>query len=281
MKERPIIFSGPMVRAILDGRKTYTRRIIRLPDDVTEGPRYWTTPTGRPQEGYADPGVNYWTPSGNHIDPCPYGFPGDRLYVRERWQYYDWTEDGMPRIRYAADNAALWRDTSDDWIERTEDVWADLSDSENFQIDNRARDRRWRPSIHMPKWAARIWLEVTGVRVERLQDINRGDCMEEGCPFPDIADADPVGWFRGLWDSLNAKRAPWDSNPWVWIVEFRKLPTGSTTVTTAGALASMTVTNAPIMLATENERLREALAAHAPHELNRIERESAGGKDRE
>ncbi len=80
---------------------------------------------------------------------------------------------------------------------------------------------RWRPSIHMPRKASRITLEITEVRVERLQDISRGDCMAEGCPFPNIAKlTDPIEWFAELWESINEN---WDANPWVWVVEFKRV----------------------------------------------------------
>ena len=80
---------------------------------------------------------------------------------------------------------------------------------------------RWKPSIHMPKWAARIWLEVTGVRVERLQAISRGDAMTEGCPFPNMADGEaPREWFAEVWKSTGGD---WDANPWVWVIDFKRI----------------------------------------------------------
>jgi hypothetical protein len=138
MKERPILFSAPMVRVLLDGSKTQTRRIVK--GMALE----WLRPDGFTPEFVASP-ENYLS---------PYGQPGDRLYVRETWQFYDWTEDGEPCIRFAADNATIWPSTPPG--EALVDIWAALSRPENYSIDNRARDRRWRPSIFMPRWASRI-----------------------------------------------------------------------------------------------------------------------------
>ncbi len=211
MKERPILFSGPMVRALLDGSKTQTRRVVK------PQPTHFN-PVGVPRRVI---------PTGGPSDVirCPYGQPGDRLWVRESWQFYDWTEDGQPCARFAADNATTWPlRIPEEQADRLNEIWAGLSAPENYSIDNHARDRRWRPSIHMPRWASRITLEITGVRVERLQDITRGDAMSEGCPFPNMAKGeDPRKWYADLWNEINGPAA-WDANPWVWVVEFRMLP---------------------------------------------------------
>ena len=182
MKERPIIFSGPMVRAILDGRKTQTRRVVKQQPSISSQSEaaWWSDSEQRWLESRHMP--VHW--------PCPYGQPGDRLWVRETWakpgEVGDYTE-------YRADN--------DDPL-----------------------GAKWRPSIHMPRHVSRLTLEVTGVRVERLQEIKPEEALSEGCgmrgsstdaPFNAIRD------FKLLWDSINAKRGhSWESNPWVWIVEF-------------------------------------------------------------
>lgn len=186
MSERGILFSAPMVRALLDGSKTQTRRAIK-----------------------PDPGSNINPVRNNLIvwqwatvesrRRCPYGAEGDRLWVREtHWWFKDEVdhETGYfpPKL------------TSEDVQYR-----ADCDDGRKV----------WRPSIFMPRWASRITLEITEVRVERLQDISRGDAMAEGCPFPNMAEGDnPRSWYRGLWESINGVDS-WTANPWVWVIEFR------------------------------------------------------------
>lgn len=237
MKERPILFSGPMVRAILEGRKTQTRRVVKPQPYVVpyndaygniEEALFWRHP--EPEEDW---------PMRHH---CPFGKPGDRLWVKETWQYYGWTEDGEPFIRYAADGKSkLKRVNSYEWGEKIWDIFSYLSAPENYNIDNHARDRRWRPSIHMPRWASRITLRITDIRVERLQDISdRGpsnDCTAEGVYHGGLKVPTYEEWhwrgfnsaekcmFRDLWDSINGKRSgcSWDDNPWVWVVEFEKI----------------------------------------------------------
>jgi hypothetical protein len=189
MNEHSIIFSGEMVRAILEGRKTQARRVVN--------PIHWPW---FDKHGAAE-----------HCLTCPYGQPGDRLWVRETWRPYCIISGiRAPQrlgIIYRADNAKIqnpaagnvWRM---DWV------------------------TRWRSPIHMPRWASRITLEIKGVRVERLQDISQADARDEGAECPLGHPHDPeIGYrlaYRDLWDSINAKRGhSWDSNPWVWVVEFK------------------------------------------------------------
>jgi hypothetical protein len=230
MTERPILFSAPMVRALLDGTKTQTRRAVKL--------KPWHQIEER-DDGTPWPWMHDNDRDADHWIACPYGQPGDRVWVRETWQYYDWDEEGEPCIRYAADNATAWPIPSgEDWADRLVDVWERLSRHENYSIDNRARDRRWRPSIHMPRWASRILLEVTAVRVERLQDISRGDAMAEGIQ-PLIGSDGPNYWtvcvndvsisaptaqdcFGMMWEYINGDDS-WTANPWVWVVEFKRV----------------------------------------------------------
>ena len=187
VKERPILFSGPMVRAILEGRKTQTRRVAKLTAgaNVRLGGRQWHP---------ADPEARL---------ACPYGKPGDRLWVRESFSW----ENIEPEITDPP--AELW-------------YWADGNPDSGY-----AEFTRPKPSIFMPRWASRITLEVTGVRVERVQEITPGDACKEGVfeggryrteePLPY-----PVATFKALWDSINAERGfGWDVNPWVWVIEFR------------------------------------------------------------
>jgi hypothetical protein len=219
VKERPILFSGPMVRAILDGQKTQTRRIISMRDAsrykfrALTGVRAVFDLIGKVKS------KGLWLPTFG-ID-CPYGQPGDRLWIRETADFIDrGTSSGghAPTVVYLADNAKrpIPTEHCDDFLRPV-----------------------MRPSIFMPRWASRITLEVTGVRVERVQEIAPKDCEAEGiCTRASDGtelwrdDLHPPGWthdpasiFRRLWDSINAKRGfGWDKNPWVWVIEFRRAP---------------------------------------------------------
>ena len=226
MTDRPILYSGPMVRAIIADRKTQTRRLVKVGDTIAER-----------DDGTPWPHYTTWAhgDDGSPWAPCPYGAPGDRLWVRETWRYHDWTEDGLPWIAYRADDsAALCEDVTPEWCDRVEAAWATLSDPRNTAIDGRARDRKWRPAIFMPRWASRLTLAVVSVRVERLQAITEEDAIAEGVlRTGGRANLDPHHFrpardlFADLWDSINAKRAPWSRNPWVWVVEFTRVTEGS------------------------------------------------------
>lgn len=215
-KERPILFSAPMVRAILEGRKTVTRR------PVTKRAALDCLAAGFEPSFLALPG---------NADLCPYGKPGDRLWVRESWwQAGDWQatypEDdtgawfGSKRVVYSADGAPP-----------DEPNTSYPNGLRNGAYSAAAPNKIWRhrPSIHMNRWACRILLEITAVRVERLQDISRADIRAEGlqCP-PELASDDvspnyrdwyPAAW-RELWESTAGN---WDANPWVWVVEFKQV----------------------------------------------------------
>lgn len=229
MKERPILFNGEMVRAILDGRKTQTRRAVKpqgavLTDDMARSMGV------RPPEDQNMPVVK-----------CPFGQPGDRLWVREnwwqagRWQVPAWPDAdgddavwcGSKRIVYAADGVPP--------NEPNRHYPAGLSNGKYAAAEPNTVWRS-RPSIHMPRWASRITLEITGVRVERLQDISDEDCWAEAPPwlsFPVRSPSDyaciengPRKAFQRLWESINGAGS-WGANPWVWVVEFKKLDTES------------------------------------------------------
>jgi hypothetical protein len=194
MKERPILFSGPMVRAILEGRKTQTRRVVgpKWNANVVDA-RIFTPGIG---VFGCDASVGY----GDRVQ-CPYGVPGDRMWVRETWAPHD-------------DLAASSKDVGMIYYR---------ADDENYY----STDGRWRPSIHMPRWASRITLEITDVRVQRLQEIDYLDAMAEGIPEHGGNSSDGA-WritdkFRELWESINAKRCPWSSNPWVWAITFKSV----------------------------------------------------------
>ena len=203
MKERPIIFSSPMVRAILADHKTQTRRIIvwNRKHDEDDGCVLLEVN----QQGEKTPGRFWpWAIHDGDEDPivCPYGVPGDWLWVRETW----WHNDSIPGrdgICYRADG----------------------------EMPSYMDGEPWRPSIHMPRWASRILLEVESVRVERLQEISEADAVDEGYAgtgLGTLISADEIDsareTFAQEWDSLNAKRGyGWDTNPWVWVVTFRVL----------------------------------------------------------
>lgn len=191
--EKPILFSGPMVRAILAGRKTVTRRVYkpRRPppyEDVDEGD------DGAPRPFEMDEYGDY------HHRRSPFGEPGDRLWVREAWCNLA-LEGHAPVYAYRADG--------------------ELTLPPGVQ---------WKPSIHMPRAASRLTLEVKSVRIERLQDITEQDALSEGVeanPYymadgtvDDMMSIPARANFASLWDSIDGKKHPWTSNPWVWVVSF-------------------------------------------------------------
>ena len=203
-KERPILFSSDMVRAILDGRKTQTRRIVKPQPGNVDGCYH------RPD------GLYIWThlPVGIGCGvglpfKCPYGQVGDRLYVRETFALSSRQECALPRtVVYKVDEGKLLFDVGGNW---------DIAD---YRI-------KWQSSRFMPKVLARIWLEITGIRVERVQEISEKEALKEGAH----ALVRKAGYmpsakygFEQLWDSLNAKRGySWESNPFVWCISFKKI----------------------------------------------------------
>nr|WP_325049320.1 hypothetical protein [Pseudomonas mendocina] len=227
MKERPILFSGAMVRAILEGRKTVTRRAVKHQPDVPvtdaiprrnypHGPAtvdwYW-----RPQHGHLN-GV----PSNGWDFKCPYGQPGDRLWVRENTEAAVSPCGSVILSRYSADKAPVL-------LSGCKDPAFDGS------VAHWIYPRNTRPSIHMPRRACRILLEITDVRVERLQDISRQHALAEGISPPssgrfhcgydeegEVTSKSPITAFAWLWNSINGEGA-WAENPWVWVVEFKRV----------------------------------------------------------
>lgn len=206
IKERPILFSAPMVRAILEGRKTVTRRVCKPQPSANA---HTTCATGNP--------MGVWWETGKDINRCPHGQPGDRLWVRETW-YCDHFE--VMRGPYLKPDDLDIGEALDDGT---------LVYAADGLTPYEADQPIWKPSIHMPRWACRILLEITAVRVERLQDISRADIRAEGlqCP-PELASDDvspnyrdwyPAAW-RELWESTGGD---WNANPWVWVVEFKRV----------------------------------------------------------
>jgi len=206
IRERPIIFSGPMVRAILAGAKTQTRRVI-VPQPIESSSRTGPMWGHRDLAGYfAD---HIFAKCFIDLVRCPYGAVGDRLWVRETFTLAV-NPDDSPSEGEDAEPHAIYRA---DWDDRK--GWPVVTDGSEFH---------WSPSIHMPRWASRLTLEITGVRVERLQAITTHDIGAEGINLSNNHQG-ARNEYRQLWDALNAKRGySWDSNPWVWVLSFRQLP---------------------------------------------------------
>mgnify|MGYP001282234237 CR=1 FL=1 len=235
MKERPILFNAEMVRALLDGRKTQTRRTVKprveelirchagdpgeecevsflhntwQDDDRKEhGPEWLCYAEDCPEEGVIP------------IGQCPYGQPGDRLWVRETWQGPLLEEGGDYPDGYHSPECCEYA--------------ADGGPAPEFVTPDDEVVQRWRPSIHMPRWASRITLEIVSVRVERLQEISEEDAKAEGIrrqqttgwfsvPGVDGAGTSARAAFALLWQSINGPDS-WDANPWVWVVEFKRV----------------------------------------------------------
>jgi hypothetical protein len=196
MKERPILYTGEMVRAILDDRKSMTRRVMK-PQPVYAQAEYRN---GEPpaESCYTWPAYNPQHRFLNEIaKECPYGYIGDRFWVRETWVQ-------LPN------NTILYRATD----EERQEAWTMYGKP------------KWKPSIFMPRSASRITLEITNVKVERLRDITEEDAIKEGVKIGSSS----MGHiftarehFEGLWDFINGKKYPWSSNPFVWVIEFKRI----------------------------------------------------------
>lgn len=225
MKEHPILFSGPMVRAILSGRKTQTRRVM-LPQppltadgdvrDSVDGVGFYT-PAKVDRRGEIYPGAEVFGCWGEEWSRrCPYGAPGDRLWVREAWGGI-FAHPETRHLLQASEVPAVARtkDNNHGLFYAADDLGVDYTGC-------------LRPSIHMPRWASRLALEIVDVRVERLQDIDSRDIEEEGAmTLPEWTGPEAFTlqdlWIK-LWDSINAARGfGWDANPWVWAVTFKRV----------------------------------------------------------
>lgn len=211
-RERAVLFSAPMVRALLAGTKTQTRRPVKpQPETQHDGEPYWYV-GGYRVWGYRPPSAVPLRAGGNPL-PCPYGQPGDKLWVRESWALDD--EDG--HVMYRAD---IGHDSC-------ADAW------EQGRIEGVPR-YKWRPSIHMPRTACRLVLTLESVRVERLNDISEADALAEGVTpkwepgcsgrlmeaFNGFSFRPAASAYADLWEQINGPGA-WSANPWVWVLAFR------------------------------------------------------------
>ena len=203
MKERPILFKGEMVRAILEGRKTQTRRVIKNNPLI--------------DADFTDEFIKL--PENHIVDDCPYGKVGDRLWVRETFFHEETSDEYGDGVvvgpLYRADMPMHW----------------DAIDTEHGDdVDLVASDYKWTPSIHMPRWASRINLEVVSKKAERVQEISEDDAMAEGMlvsTVVEMADGSPCysSPFYDLWTQTYGIDNPksLESNPWVWVVEFKRI----------------------------------------------------------
>lgn len=195
-KERPILFSAPMVRAILDGHKTQTRRVIKMRNGQLMGEGELSS-DGRTVMDFSR-SFPYW-----EALPCPYGKPGDRLWVRETYGH-SW-HHAQPRFVYRA------------------------TDDDNEQVTRHPDFDGWKSSIYMPRRASRLTLQIKDVRVERIRDISGYDALAEGVTLSEMLNgpADPTADFAPLWDAMHGKRGyGWDVNPWVWVIDFEVMHHG-------------------------------------------------------
>lgn len=197
--ERGMIFNGEMVRALLDGRKTQTRRTVKPQPD---------------EDGLAKVTNGPWVDTSERNYRCPFGAAGDRIWVRETFQGPLFDYDLMDS--YCKDPTPF--EKPEFCVYKADGVPA----PEFYDADDELHCC-WRPSINMPRWASRILLEITNVRVERLKSISDGDAIREGCSTADMKSGDCVAdVFARLWASIYGDES-WNSNPWVWVIEFKRI----------------------------------------------------------
>lgn len=217
MKERGMIFNAEMVRALLDGRKTQTRRIVKGTDGAVKFCKEWDI---NGEEIFVVLGEKDRTGMNPVLGAisCPFGAVGDRIWVRETFQGPLFDYDLMDS--YCKDPTPF--EKPEFCVYKADGVPA----PEFYDADDELHCC-WRPSIHMPRWASRILLEITGVRVERLKSISDGDAIREGCSTADMKSGDCVAdVFARLWASIYGSDS-WNANPWVWVIEFKRVEGGA------------------------------------------------------
>ena len=206
--ERGMIFNAEMVRALLSGRKTQTRRIIKPQPEATLSGSLSGKWLSRPLNGLLLPKIE------DIAIHCPFGVVGDRIWVRETFQGPLFDYDLMDS--YCKDPTPF--EKPEFCVYKADGVPA----PEFYDADDELHCC-WRPSIHMPRWASRILLEITNVRVERLKSISDGDAIREGCSTADMKSGDCVAdVFARLWASIYGDES-WNSNPWVWVIDFKRI----------------------------------------------------------
>ncbi|ENX5203908.1 hypothetical protein ACSAZQ_004482 [Salmonella enterica] len=209
MSERGMIFNGEMVRAILEGRKTQTRRVLATYQDAVKFCPEWDVNGKQIFIVLGEKDHTGMNPVITAI-PCPFGQPGDRVWVRETFRVHSRATDVATLVYRAS--------VRNSWTEQTHRVPIAV-------CDKPATPEKWTPSIHMPRWASRILLEITDVRVERLRDLSEEDAKSEGITPP--AGGVLPGWeyrinFRDLWMDIYGTDS-WEANPWVWVIEFKRV----------------------------------------------------------
>lgn len=255
MKPRPIIFSTPMVPLILADQKTQTRRIFKMPKGLQ-----WYTKSMSGNDRFDGEhtgdvcdidGSGWWS-----LDElaCPYGQVGDQLWGRESWRIAAWTENGELMVEYRDGTFSKWlKDPTDVDGEKFNNIIMQCSDElDRKGIDtdkdgNYSREAlqslRWRSAMFMPRWASRILIEITDVRIERVQNISEEDAIAEGsylvrCQCPQMQSKPRSiieatfrqtychihgNEYSHLWNLINGKKHPWESNPWVWVLQFKRV----------------------------------------------------------
>ncbi|HBO1688074.1 TPA: hypothetical protein L4F78_006275 [Pseudomonas aeruginosa] len=203
-RERPILFNDQMVRAILEGRKTVTRRVVK--------------DTGFYAIDAAIHGNDVALREREALSTrCPFGQPGDRLWVREAWQ------GPLISDEEQAANQSWWKDMTK-FQDQAHCAYRASGDNNEYVDPDGYFHCKWKPSIHMPRWASRILLEITAVRVERLHDITPNQCIAEGAWREKDKELgrgqEAIAAFADLWRSTGGD---WDANPWVWVVEFKRV----------------------------------------------------------
>ncbi|HDZ0557824.1 TPA: hypothetical protein RRU08_003758 [Klebsiella pneumoniae] len=238
MKEHGMIFNGEMVWAILDGRKTQTRRIMKpQPEPCPHGGHWWPSNVFKTMlhvEEEMQNGKGGW--GGLVGDACPFGDVGDRIWVREAYRFPASLDDvsptGVGEMAVATGYRKPWAPTFYEFTGTFSDGW------KGFETPPKVSDAgKLRPSIHMPRWASRILLEITDVRVERLNAISQEDAQAEGMELtgwrPTYSDPDsggevmtPYDNFAELWSSIYGDES-WKANPWVWVISFKRVEGGA------------------------------------------------------